>query len=167
MPTPPISNNVTGAIFLYSELVQKLNREISRLIAAEEEHAGEDALDHALNAAFTGFHLLEWENQHNHPGNRTSARDLLSAKNNISLNLLHDIVTCTKHMTISNSAYGQAVNVRTSVSSETVTTGGGQDIVTVGGEPVTVTSTYVKFGERRAREVLNEVLQIFSNPMQN
>lgn len=44
----------------YNNFIDKAKREIDRLRKAENELDPVAALDHALNAAFTVYHLLEW-----------------------------------------------------------------------------------------------------------
>lgn len=156
-----LPGNVTGAAFTYAEMREKLKREIGRLRSAESARDETAAMDHALNAAFTAYHLLEWQAKEASPSDTQNARTLLNAQNNADLELLHDIATRTKHVTISNSATGGApVDVRTSAFS-------GESIGSLGDVKIGDVADYnfdsivVKFADRRAVSVLSRVADYF------
>ena len=94
-------------VFNYHDLKKKAHREINRLIKAEEDIDEEAAIDFALNAAITIFHLLEWRDKNINPNSKTKARDLCEKSNSEALKLLHDIATHTKHVKVSNPASSQ------------------------------------------------------------
>ena len=58
-----INGEINMKIFSYDSLILKAKREITRLIQAELNFTEEVAIDHALNAAFTIYHLIQWGQQ--------------------------------------------------------------------------------------------------------
>ena len=80
--------NVTGAAFSFEEMRDKLKREIDRLRAAEAVQDQSSAMDHALNAAFSGYHFLEWRAKTAIPPDARGAREILNAASNADLELL-------------------------------------------------------------------------------
>lgn len=152
---------VTGEAFSYRSLINKLDREISRLIEAEMRLEEENAVDHALNAAFTGFHLLEWQDKQFNPVSSVKSRDLLTKKNNPDLNLLHDIVSKTKHVTISNSPHKAAIDVKVTLTTVChVEHRDGINIAVPNSK-----RTFVKFGDDYAYMVLTRVFGLFKEDL--
>lgn len=90
----------------YEWLCQKANRELGKLWDAQLKRDRTQALDCALNAAMTIYHLLEWRHAGKDGATSQSARQLLQAENNPALNILHDVVTHTKHAHVSKAASG-------------------------------------------------------------
>lgn len=102
-------------VFLsYDFLIQKALREIERLRQAENDLDVTTAMDHALNAALTVYHLLEWRQNptglskeklkdvFDTAGKKIkSAHDLCAEVDTPEIYLLHGIVTHTKHVTVS------------------------------------------------------------------
>ena len=150
---------VSGKIFSYGQLVDKLDREIDRLVKAQLRADEENALDHALNAAFTGLHLLEWEEQSINPTSPSalSGWELLNRKNDADLNLLHAIVTKTKHVTVSNALHVDEIEVRASAATvyhQRVDAEGKRN-------ETSNTQVFIKFGDELAFQVLQRVLISF------
>jgi hypothetical protein len=155
--------NVTGDAFSFEKMLEKLNREIERLRAAEAEPDKTAIIDHALNAAITAYHLLEWRAKTVSPPDTRRARDLLITEGSADLELLHDIVTKTKHVTISNSAVdGTPINFRTSTfSEETIGSLGNTKISDIVHYKMG-SSIFAKFDDQRALTILERVRDHFS-----
>lgn len=91
-------------IFSYDNLIEKAKRELDRLRKAEnDELNSEDALDHALNAAFTIYHLLLWKEKHFNPGSTETEHKLCQEMNDENFNMLHSVVTYNKHASVERS----------------------------------------------------------------
>ena len=157
----------------YEALKLKANREIARLRQAESRMEIVEAIDHALNAAFTVYHLLEWREN---PSGLTKdelgrkvpgAYGLCKKLKDPYFNLLHGIVTHTKHTTIStqlpdeNSApqhipvYKEDIGYICTKSGDKILTECGHNIVTENSKII------VYFGEEIAKHVLDQTLKEF------
>jgi hypothetical protein len=159
-----ISIKVSSSIFSYEELKAKAFREIKRLEKAEigmEEHV----IDHALNAAFTVYHLLQWKNKTANPNSNTKEHELCEKSQNDALKMLHAIVTCNKHVTVTNAHYKKDFEVKVSAADVSYfVTEDGNDYLTTedGNRFVTEDSRFViKFDDKKALDVLNEAMTEF------
>ena len=156
-------NRVSGEIFTYQQLKEKAEREIARLEKGELS-IDNDVLDHALNAAFSIYHLLEWRHQEDNSNVKKKASKLLEEANSESLNLLHDIVTYTKHASVSKPQYQAELNVRVSAANVgfLLKEDGGYLLKEDGGRLMKDDSRLaVKFDNKEALEVLKKALLEF------
>ncbi|MFZ4541017.1 MAG: hypothetical protein ACOYNL_04295 [Rickettsiales bacterium] len=157
-------NAVSGEIFSYQHLKKKAEREISRLEQAEKD-LDKNAIDHALNAAFSVYHLLEWKDKTANLNSKTKAQDLLKNKSDESLNILHDIVTFNKHAKLGAPQYGETFEVRTSAKDVNfLTTQSGNFLTTQAGDRLILESSKltVKFHTKKALDVLKTALADFA-----
>ena len=113
---------VTGAFFDKTEhMVDKLEREIRRLDEAERDMADDNALDHAFNAALTGWHMIDWI-QHSDlapeaPTNKAGLNEYFIGECP-QLGELHDITTRLKHITVSRPKSSDSLDVHASLGFE-------------------------------------------------
>ncbi len=77
----------------------KLKRELDRLEVAEIEYCQNDAIDHALNAISTAWHLAEWVASFMSVDKETVREKI--AERCSQYNDFHDITTGVKHFTVS------------------------------------------------------------------
>ncbi len=169
---------MTINILNYEALKLKAHREIDRLKQAENNMDTFEAMDHALNAAFTIYHLLEWRENpfglteeklgEKVPGAYRKCKQLKDPY----FNLLHGIVTHTKHTTVSTllpdktsaplhvPTYEDDIGYICTESGDKIITECGQNIVTEGSKII------VYFGEEIAKHILEQTLQEFIDPTQ-
>lgn len=158
-----MKNNVSGTIFAYQQLIEKAEREVARLDKAESEF-DVHVLDHALNAAFSVFHLLEWRQKNDNPAVERKAFKLLEDAKNPSLNLLHDIVTFNKHAKVGESQHQAPLNVRTSADINYFALEDGSGLLlTEAGDKLLLEDSrlVVKFDDQKALDVLRKALKEF------
>lgn len=150
-------------IFSYNQLANKAKREISRLTLSKESMDEITAIDYALNAAFTIFHLLEWKEKIENPNSKVSARDLCEKSKNVSLKLLHDVVTHTKHARVSKpfSTGDYSPNIEDNITD--ITTEDGLVLAFENMQTLVTENSNIKvyFGEEPALLVLEEALSYF------
>lgn len=165
----------------YNNLIDKAQREINRLRTAENELDAVSALDCALNAAFTVYHLLEW--RQNPSGLTTneledalkksgekpkSAHQLCKEVNKFEMNLLHGIVTNTKHATVSRPIpdieNAPSYKPRCEENIFHIVTEDGKRIVTESGNSVVTSDSkvIVYFGDSIALDILKAAIKEFS-----
>lgn len=65
------AKNYKKHLLSLDSMILKAHREILRLLDAEENRNIENALDNALNAAFTIYHLLDWIIKEHSPKTKT------------------------------------------------------------------------------------------------
>jgi len=155
---------VTGNIFTYENLKEKAQREIARLENAElamDKHV----VDYALNAAFTVYHLLQWKDKESDENSNKKAGTLCEESNNPALKMLHNIVTCTKHVKVDNPKHPTDINIS---PEENITEYAAEDGVTkyVAEDGITQYITEdsklaVKFDDKKALDILREALKEF------
>lgn len=155
---------VTGDIFSYEELKKKALREIARLEEAEKKLDQQAAIDHALNAAFSIYHLLEWKSKTLNPNKNVSAHFLCENSNNLSLQMLHNIVTCNKHVTVSNSSYNKDLSVAVSAKITFLTTEDGRHLTTQKEDSFVTEDSCItiKFDNQKAVDVLKAAYNEFA-----
>ena len=170
----------TPVLLNYNLLIQKAQREISRLREAEHNLDVTTALDHALNAAFTVYHLLEWRQNPTgfskeelndtlkESGKITkSAHGLCKEVNSIEMHLLHGIVTHTKHVTVSkpipNKDTAPDYNPAYEDNIEYIVTENGDRLVTESGLSVITENSniVIYFGNQIALTVLETAIKEF------
>jgi len=84
-----------------TDLLRKFSREITRLKEAQKnKNHPNDILDHGLNAAITGWHLVEWLAQE--MGQNVSAYRMKIHNICPNLGLMHDVATQIKHFKVTN-----------------------------------------------------------------
>lgn len=155
----PIQAGIESVAFNFDALLEKFNREIRRLQLAQTNNDVVAAFDHALNGASTAFHLLRWEAAKINPaGPIGTEAEILALKNNEDMNLLHDIVTCMKHMTVSRSKSSEEEKVVCITPANIHTYRIDDDGNDVWGRARKV---IVKFGSHRAEVLLNRVYDHF------
>lgn len=160
--------------FSYEILKEKAKREIDRLKNAEQNNNDMDAIDHALNAAFTIYHLLEWEDnccpKKSLYACRGEERKNKTKSSHADFDLIDAIVTCQKHMTIRNhykehldenarTANFNVEKMYTIISTEDVIPLCTEDMRPICQEGYTIK---VYFGEKNAVEVLENSFALFS-----
>ena len=165
----------------YNNFIDKAKREIDRLRKAENELDPVAALDHALNAAFTVYHLLEWRQNPSSLSEKELKRLLKSEGmtfktahilckefNSPEMNLLHGIVTHTKHATVSsllpdkNSAPTYKPSYEDNIGY--IVTEDGERLVTESGTSIVTSQSTVTvyFGEGVALSILERAIAEFS-----
>lgn len=157
------SSTAPTKIFSYDELKKKAHREIERLANAEEKMDETSAIDHALNAAFTIFHLLEWREKTNNPLSETGARTLAKSADK-SLQILHDIVTCNKHVKIKREFHTKNPNVHYDEKLDYITAENEIPLLTEDGEPLLTEDSriIVNFDSAPASDILKTALKEFN-----
>ena len=152
------------AIFSYEELKQKAQREIDRLIEAEKKMNTIDAMDAALNAAFTIYHLLEWQDKTQNPASDKSANSILKEMNNIFLNTLHDLVTRQKHMIVGSKKITATPEINRQDNRSFLVTMDGRSLTDEAGASLVTTGSkiVIYFDDEVAVNVLNAALQTFA-----
>lgn len=158
-------NQSISKIFSYDELKKKAHREILRLITAENKMDTEAAADHALNAAFTIFHLLEWKVKSNNPSSAAKARKLCEDSKNYGLAMLHDVVTCNKHVAVSSPMAKKEYAPIVSDEVIYLCTESGERMVTEQENPIITSDSkvVVYFGDERALDILQIALKAFES----
>jgi len=160
-------NGMTMEIFSYSELRNNAQREINRLQRSETELDKQSSIDHALNAAFSIYHLIQWRHNEENPHAKIiiKAHDFIQKTDNEGLQLLHDIVTKQKHVTVSQKTrpdeenkplvYDNIINI---------TTEDGVHLTTENDQPIVTEDSYieVRFWDHRAMNILNDAMSEFS-----
>lgn len=151
-------------IFSYGALKQKAQREIERLIQAETNLNKEAAVDNALNAAFTIYHLIQWRQAAQNPHIKIKVHEFIMGTANQGLKILHSVVTCNKHVTVTEPAYSGATNPQLEDSTEHITTEDGRRITTEGGTPLVTEESGIKvyFGNEKAITTLHDALSEFA-----
>lgn len=154
--------------FSYMGLHKKAHREIDRLITSENSMDIISSMDHALNAAFSIFHLLEWKEHLDQSADTQSkkikARDLCTNSNNKSLLLLHDVVTRNKHVTVSAPMHPGDIEPKIEEDCNFICTQSGDYLVTEDNRRLVTEGSKITvyFGDEIATNVLSEALGYFN-----
>jgi len=151
-------------IFSYDELKKKACREIERLNKAEQNLLDEQtAIDHALNAAFSIYHLIQWGQNAGALTITNKARDYVDQCTNQGLKILHDVVTCNKHVTVSKPAHKATTTPRIEDNIVHLTTQDGSIITTENGRHLITEGSNIKvyFGNLEALAVLVDAMTEF------
>ncbi|WP_133140737.1 hypothetical protein [Legionella genomosp. 1] len=154
--------------FSYMGLHKKAQREIDRLITSENGMDIISSVDHALNAAFSIFHLLEWKDNLNQSANaqakKPKARYLCEKSNNKSLLLLHDVVTRNKHVTVSSPLHSSDIEPKIEEDCNFLCTQSGDYLVTEDNRRLVTEGSkiIVYFGDEIATNVLSDALGYFN-----
>lgn len=150
-------------IFSYDELRKKARREIDRLAVAEKNLDQEEAIDHALNAAFTIFHLIEWGQKEGKLNNTNKARDYVDQCANQGLKALHDVATRNKHVTVSKPAHTALTTPRSEENIMRLTTEAGDIITTEDGRHLITEESNINvyFGNLEALIILKDAISEF------
>lgn len=154
--------------FSYLGLHKKAHREIDRLITSENSMDIISSVDHALNAAFSIFHLLEWQDHSDQLADKqkkkTKARDLCKNSNNKSLLLLHDVVTRNKHVTVSAPMHPGDIEPKVEEDCNFICTQSGDYLVTEDNRRLVTEGSkiIVYFGDKIATNVLSGALGYFN-----
>lgn len=162
----------------YKNLIDKAQREIGRLKQAENECDIIAALDHALNAAFTVYHLLEWrqnpsgtsKEELKKAGIQTCGAQAVCTKIDKSeFDVLHGIVTHTKHATVSSwprSNEHNPVQYKPKCDDHTVfmVTENGQPMITESEQLIITENSeiIIYFGESIALKILEKAMEEFT-----
>lgn len=154
------TNKTTEEIFFYENLKKKALREIERLVKALKFGEYDEALDHALNGAFTIFHLFEWCEK-TYPGKRRRPYDVCVESSNPNLKILHDIVTYNKHAVVKNYLAGEKQVPKIDKELKNLCTEKGVLLVTENDVPLVLAIANVYFGDVKAIDVLPEAWKEF------
>ncbi len=151
-------------IFTYEELKIKAKREIDRLIKSQIDLDETSSMDHALNAAFTIYHLVEWREKTQTPIGNRSAHKIVKDIKNKGLQILHNVVTCNKHVSVTHNFYGNETPPSLEDDIEFITTEDGETLTTEDNSSLATEDSRVEvyFGTLLATEVLNDALREFS-----
>ena len=163
MKEDAINIKPSNEIFSYAELKKKAKREITRLDKAENSMDEITAADHALNAAFTIYHLLEWREKTTDPSSKHGAHSLCKNINNAALNILHSVVTRNKHVTISKPLYANDCNPTVEENINFICTEDGKPISTEDNQPLVTEDSKITiyFGDEQALLILKEAMKEF------
>lgn len=147
-------------IFTYNELKNKANREIERLIKAEMALDQQSSIDFALNAAFTIYHLIEWRQKLQNPDIKIKVHDFIMATTNQGLKVLHNVVTCNKHVTVTVKAYLNDTTPQLENNISYIITEDGEKMTTENDVCLATEESNIKvyFGELEAEAVLKDSL---------
>ncbi|WP_286839540.1 MULTISPECIES: hypothetical protein [Acidiphilium] len=120
-------------------------------------------MDHAINAVFSIYCLLDWKEKTYKPDSKRRAYELCVESNNSALMMLHDIVSFTKHARVSSSLASTKIEVDSQNQDEQqIVTPDGRLIVTPDGVRIVVPArVLVKFGDMEAVTVLKHALSEF------
>ena len=161
-------NYLNTDAFSYMGLHKKAQREIDRLITSENSMDIIASVDHALNAAFSIFHLLEWKDHLDQSADtqnkKTKARNLCKNSNNESLLLLHDVVTRNKHVTVSAPLHSGAIEPKVEKECNFLCTQSGDYLVTEDNRRLVTEGSKITvyLGDKIATNVLSEALGYFN-----
>ena len=163
MKEDAIKINPSVEIFSYDELKKKAQREITRLDKAENNMDEITAADHALNAAFTIYHLLEWREKTTDPSSKHGAHSLCQRINNSALNILHSVVTRNKHVTVSKPLSANDCTPKIEENINLMCTEDGEPISTEDNQPMVTEDSKITiyFGNEQALPLLKEALKEF------
>ncbi|BCA93815.1 hypothetical protein TUM19329_01760 [Legionella antarctica] len=151
-------------IFTYIELKNKAEREIERLIKSELILDQEASIDHALNAAFTIYHLIQWRQDKQNSEIKIKVYDFIMSTKNQGLKVLHNVVTCNKHVSVTTKAYFAETDPRLENNIGNILTEDGH-IMTTEDDVCFVTeesNIKVYFGDLEAVTVLKGALREFA-----
>ncbi|WP_412754903.1 hypothetical protein [Legionella donaldsonii] len=150
-------------IFAYEALKEKAHREIDRLRVSQRNLDSVSAIDHALNAAFTIYHLIQWRHEHFSPGQKIKVHDFISSTKNKGLKILHNIVTANKHVTVTVKFYQEDTTPQIVDNIIFICAGDGSILTTGDGKKICSGDSKIDifFGKKLAVNVLNEALKEF------
>lgn len=150
-------------IFTYGGQKNKALREIDRLIKSEAELDQESSIDHALNAASTIYHLIEWRHFDRNPNSKIKAHDFALTTTNQAIKVLHGVVTRSKHVKVTVKAYPDEITPYLKDNCHYVTTEDGKTLTTQKNSPLVTEDSYIKvyFGTLEGLPVLIEAMREF------
>ncbi len=146
-------------IFTYNSLKTKACRDIERLIKSEIALDVESSIDHALNAAFTIHHLVEWlPNQ-----TKISANEFSKKSENYAIKLLRKIVTNQKHNVLTSRIYEGDVTPMSEDFITDICFEEGECMLTEDNKNMITENSRIKvyFGEHEGETVLRDALSEF------
>lgn len=120
------------------------------------------AIDHALNAAFTIYHLLEWKEKTKNPDSKKGARNIANGADG-NFQILHDIVTCNKHVRVDREFHSKTPCVYYNDKVNYLTTEDGIHLFTENGENLITEDSkiVVNFDNEPARNILESAIKEF------
>lgn len=150
-------------IFSYDELREKARREIRRLTQAIDSLEPHAAVDHALNAAFTIYHLIEWAHDEGRLS-KTSTRAYIKNTSNLGLKVLHDVVTRNKHVRVDSPAYDRTISPKLEDNVTYLATEDEQIMITEDGNRMVTENSNIAiyFGDQEAVSTLHDALSEFA-----
>lgn len=147
-------------VFSYENLKAKAKREIRRLKEAEKCD-GTSPIDHALNAAFSIYHLIEWKYNITAHKYIVGKNGNQSVSNNDGLKILHDIVTYHKHAAVSKKGDPNLNHDNTHSNNKALALDDGTILALSDDSVLRLSGCEVKFDEHIATDVLTEALEDF------
>jgi hypothetical protein len=149
-------------VFNFLELKEKASRDIDRFIIALSSRNFVESLDYALNAAFSIYHLLEWNEKKSNPGSKKSSERIVKESNREDLKILHYIVTNIKHAEC-RQPFGYTGTNPKIVSPPFLCTEAGVPITAEDGVFITGEGEFnVYFGEHEAIKILRSAMGFFN-----
>lgn len=150
-------------IFSYGWLKEKAKREIRRLVESENCANETDALDNALNAAFSIYHLIQWKDKEANPSSSKKVHELLEGAENNGLKTLHSVVIRNKHVTVTAKFNDNDGSLKIKDDCECLCTEDGEQMAAEDGQPLVTEDSKITvyFDNEEALIVLNEAMQAF------
>ena len=138
----------------YEEKKDKADRELLRLKQAEDSLDENNAKDHAMNAAYSIYSLLDWKQKSK---NQASATKICKETSLLELIILHHIVTYDKHAESSYIKSYQDTRIHVKKDLDCIETEDGDPIIDATNQHLYTENSYLKilFRDREASDVLN------------
>ena len=148
---------MSSDIFNFQYIKSKAYREIERLVKYETLMDKLNAVDSAINAAISVYHIMDWQHQESYSHIKTKPHEICKNSNNNSLKILHYMANYSKHAKVSCQLYWGDALPKINNNVECIVLESGEQICTENGAPMVTESSYlhVYFGEFRALELLN------------
>jgi len=145
----------------YDFMLAKAKREIKRLIKAQKTLKSKLAIDHAVNAASTVFHLIEWHQKKYYPNKKASRSFHICKHSKIEdFKTLHDIATFNKHATVTANLTGTFSSLSITEQISQIISENGEPILSETNSPLVTEDSKISvhFGDEEALKVLNNCL---------
>lgn len=150
-------------IFTYDELKKKAYRDINRLSESQNALDKLSSIDHALNAAFTIYHLVQWRNPE-----IKKVSDFVKKCSNDNIKRLHNVVIMHKHAEVRWKATTDKTDPRLENNITYLALEQGGSLLKENGSKIVTEDSKVEvwFGDYPAIDVLNGAMKEFESPQQ-